>query len=428
MKKGIIMEINDAHLTLLTPEGEFLHSKRMDQIYNIGEEIHFFPIESVFYTKKLHSLKNVFKVKTVWAVMAAILIFLGSFIPINQDNNAYAYMSIDANPSIELGVNKKMQVIELTGFNKEGKKIISELSGWKKINVTEVTQSILTEMKNAGYTKNNEQIIISTVRTNQTEDSVEKELQNNLKEIKATINQQKLKLTVITATKKERDEARELGLSTGKFQEIKKPSSHVGREQDKNSSTSEYEKTIPSGNIKKQSVNNNEQEQGIINNKLDFKPNLKGNSMPYGQLKKIAEEQWKQNQEQLKKSTEEQWKQNQEQLKKSAEEQWKQNQEQLKKSAEEQWKQNQGQLKKSAEERWKQSQEQDKNFATEQWKQNQGQNKKQYQQQENTNKFNNGYQRQKEKNSNAQNKWKQNNSNQQNQSNQNNKHNDHKNR
>jgi hypothetical protein len=393
MKKGIIMEIDDAHLTLLTPDGEFLHSKRMDQIYSIGEEIHFFPNESVNNTKKFHSLKKLFRVKTVWAAMAALLIFLGSFIPMNQDNNAYAYMSIDANPSIELGVNKKMQVIELTGFNKEGKKIISELSGWKKNNVTEVTQSILTEMKKAGFTNNNEQIIISTVRTNQLEDSVENELQKNLNEIKASVNKQKLKLTVITASKKERDEAREFGISTGKYQEDKKQSLQVGREQDKNSSTSEYEKTIPTGKLKKQLENNTGQDQGITENKQDFKNNLEENSIPSGQLKKSTEEKWKQNQGQLKKSAEEEWKQNQEQLKKSAEGQWKQNQEQLKKSAE-------------------------------QWKQNQGQ----YQKQENTNKSNNGFQKQKEKNSNPQYNWKQNNSNQQNQWNEKNKQSDHKNK
>ena len=44
MKKGIVMEIDDAFLTLLTPEGEFLHARRQNQPYLIGEEIHFFPI------------------------------------------------------------------------------------------------------------------------------------------------------------------------------------------------------------------------------------------------------------------------------------------------------------------------------------------------------------------------------------------------
>jgi hypothetical protein len=42
MKKGIVMEIDESCLTLLTPEGEFLHARRQNQPYAIGEEIHFF--------------------------------------------------------------------------------------------------------------------------------------------------------------------------------------------------------------------------------------------------------------------------------------------------------------------------------------------------------------------------------------------------
>jgi hypothetical protein len=42
MKQGIIMEIDDEFLTLMTPEGEFLHARRQNQPYAIGEEIHFF--------------------------------------------------------------------------------------------------------------------------------------------------------------------------------------------------------------------------------------------------------------------------------------------------------------------------------------------------------------------------------------------------
>ncbi|MCL6572409.1 MAG: anti-sigma factor domain-containing protein, partial [Bacillus sp. (in: Bacteria)] len=69
MKKGIVMDINDTFLTLLTPEGEFLRTKKQDHPYTIGEEIHFHPIASVPKSKSIYFVKNIFKVKSVWAVV-----------------------------------------------------------------------------------------------------------------------------------------------------------------------------------------------------------------------------------------------------------------------------------------------------------------------------------------------------------------------
>ncbi|MFL6563253.1 MAG: anti-sigma factor domain-containing protein, partial [Bacillus sp. (in: firmicutes)] len=145
------MEIDEVFLTLLTPEGEFLQARRQKQSYTLGEEIHFFPVGTIKTSFTFKRLKAIFSYKPVWVFMAALVIFLGSFIPVYQNNKAYAYMSIDVNPSIELGVNKKMKVVEITGFNTEGKKVISHLKNWKKKDVSVLAQTILAEMKKEGF-------------------------------------------------------------------------------------------------------------------------------------------------------------------------------------------------------------------------------------------------------------------------------------
>ena len=222
MKKGIVMEIDDAFLLLLTPEGEFLRARKRNQPYEIGEEIHFFPMENneLHGSRSRWTVRNM-KMKPVWAALTVLLLILGSFIPAHQDNKAYAYMSIDVNPSIELGVNKKMQVVELTGFNKEGKKIIANISNWEKKDVSDLTQNILSEMKEEGYLKEKEQVIISTVRTEQAEKPVEDKLKENIEEIKDTVNKQHLEATVLSGSEKERKEAHQLGITTGKYKENK---------------------------------------------------------------------------------------------------------------------------------------------------------------------------------------------------------------
>ncbi|EKN68754.1 hypothetical protein BABA_11896 [Neobacillus bataviensis LMG 21833] len=331
MKKGIVMEVDEAFLTLLTPEGEFFRTRRQDHPYTIGEEIHFFPIESVKSTKPSFSLKNPLKFKTVWIMMAALLILIGSLIPNYQNNTAYAYMSIDANPSIEIGVNKKMQVIELTGFNKDGKRLISELPNWKKKDVSQLTNSILVKMKNAGFIKNNDPVIISTVRTEQPMEKAEKALQKKINKIKSTLNDQQLEVKVLTASQKERENAHELGISTGKYREKinqseqKKKAKSIEKIQEQKALTSEQEKVLPPGQLKKQVKTNAVQNLDVPEDTPKNETiRSEGKSIPPGQLKKDDDERWKQNQEQSKKH-EQQWErpnqQNQGQSKKQ-EQQW----------------------------------------------------------------------------------------------------------
>ncbi|OIK14610.1 hypothetical protein BIV60_11240 [Bacillus sp. MUM 116] len=258
MKKGIVMEIEDAFLLLLTPEGEFLRARKRNQTYEIGEEIHFFPIEnndlrpSQTGRSVKYLLKNLLKMKPLWAGLTVLLLILGFFIPSYQDKKAYAYMSIDVNPSIELGVNKKMQVVELTGFNKEGKEIIAKIPDWEKKDVSDLTENLLGEMKKEGYFKETEQVIISTVRTEEAEEQAEDKLKKNIEEIKEKVNKQHLEATVLSGTEKERKEAHQLGLTTGKYKEkkIQSTQSVVNKESQLNNGKSKVQQDIPDSLVK----------------------------------------------------------------------------------------------------------------------------------------------------------------------------------
>lgn len=215
MKKGIIMEINDTGLTLLTPDGQFLQARKQDHPYKLGEEILFKPISQ----KKM--AYHFFGFKQLSIAAAAMFVIIGSLLPVYQSNRAYAYMSIDVNPSIELGINKNMQVVNLKGFNLDGKKIISHIGEWKKQNVTEFTQVVLNEMKKEGYLKTHHSMVISTVRTESPEEQIDKQLTEKIKQIKEIAKEKNLKVTEINGTEKEMEKAHQLGITTGKYKESK---------------------------------------------------------------------------------------------------------------------------------------------------------------------------------------------------------------
>lgn len=217
MRTGIILEMDESFLTLLTPEGEFLRARRKGKAYSIGQEITFKPAKQSLIEKR-NAIGKMSGMKRIWMSAAAALIIMASaIIPLNSNNQVYAYMSIDVNPSIELGVNEKMQVLKVNGYNKEGKKIVSGLKDWKKEDVTEVAEKILSEIGRQGYFAESNNVIISAVQTGEKEDKADHRLKETIEEISATAKKDEHEVTVVSASPKELKEARKLGMTTGKY-------------------------------------------------------------------------------------------------------------------------------------------------------------------------------------------------------------------
>lgn len=216
MRKGVILEVNDCYVTLLTPEGEFLQTRKLKQTYEIGEEIHFFPIQA----EKRKHLKfwTGFKGKMMVLVSSIVLVFF-TFAPIYENRQVYAYMTIDVNPSIELGLNDHLEVISAEPYNKEGERILSGLEKWKGKDAIQVAEQVLDEIEEQGYLKTEDSVLIATVKTDESKNSIDKELNAAITEIKETGEREELEFTVLTGTAEERETAIKEGVTTGVFKE-----------------------------------------------------------------------------------------------------------------------------------------------------------------------------------------------------------------
>lgn len=244
MRRGVVMEVNDPYLTLLTSNGEFLRARKMDRIYSIGEEIDFFPVTDYLHSQKTKSFKNFLTLKTVWMTMAVLIISLGSIIPVYQSNKAYAYMSIDAGTSIEMGLNKDMQVVELEGFNNEAEKIISQLDDWKKMDASELTSIIVTELKEDGHITQTEPVVISTVKTDELKENGTAKLQENIEQIKQTVDKNLVEVHMYTSTDAEVEKAQNSGVPVGVYHRNKNNSAPKKQKNEKDKQTKvEIEKT-----------------------------------------------------------------------------------------------------------------------------------------------------------------------------------------
>ncbi|MEW8971055.1 MAG: anti-sigma factor domain-containing protein [Mesobacillus sp.] len=273
MRKGVILEINDLYLTLLTPEGEFLRARKLQQDYQVGEEIHFFPETQAVKEKKFNlSFLNSFKGKTI-ALAAALMLVMTALVPAYQNGQVYAYMSIDVNPSIELAVNDELKVLRMKGYNPEGVEIIGKIKDWKKEDAARVAEMILEEIEEDGFFKEKNDVVIATVHNKKAKESVDRVLEKKISEIKSSVQKEDLDLKVMEATSEEREKAKKQGITIGVYKE-KQKSKPAAKPADKGQNAKpepvkkdlpapsvapQPEKKIPPGQLKK---NDPESESG----------------------------------------------------------------------------------------------------------------------------------------------------------------------
>lgn len=212
------MEINAKYITLLTREGEFLKAKNQKQDYVLGEEISFFPSHEFSSNKSRIFRINKFRFM-VASSLAIMLIFL-SFFPYYLNNRVYAYMSIDVNPSIELGVNRSLQVVSMEAYNVEGKEIVNDIEKWEKESIEDVTNSIIHEFEKEGYLKQGKSVLITTTVMNDDNVEEEKKLEKKIEQISTSYQKKDIIIEAVSTNKEQRKEANTKGISTGQLLKI----------------------------------------------------------------------------------------------------------------------------------------------------------------------------------------------------------------
>jgi hypothetical protein len=215
MKKGIIMEIKRDILVMMTPEGEFLTGRKQpDQQYAVGEEIPFFPLQRDFVKSKPLFKWN-WRVSTSLFTALVVLIALFSSTML-QNNRAYAYVSVDINPSMELTLNKEKQVLKIKPFNDDARVLLKELSDWENEDVGEVTEKIFLLSERLGYLKDNQNVFITSSFIDDSDLKRENELLDVLTEFVQEYSSEHHTNIVVKETSSEfREKASEKGMTAG---------------------------------------------------------------------------------------------------------------------------------------------------------------------------------------------------------------------
>jgi hypothetical protein len=159
VKRGVVVKQSRRSTIVLTSEGTFLEISAKGKT-EIGQEVEFTAEEMIRRTQIRQWTPSV---KNLMRVAVLVLVFVLALFPMYSwyvGNKAYAYVSLDFNPSIELKVNNRMDVVSITGLNEEARTVIANLDEWQGEAVEDVAANILRKSSDLGLLADSESIII----------------------------------------------------------------------------------------------------------------------------------------------------------------------------------------------------------------------------------------------------------------------------
>ncbi|SHE13886.1 Regulation of sigma I protein [Chlamydia abortus] len=148
------MEIKQGSVIVMTPEGTFLEVQRKINDCHIGEEIWFAS------PRRRLAGSSIAMFSSMAAVIAFVIVFVSIFSWVGA-KEVVAYVSIDINPSIEIGIDNGHKVRSLVGLNQDGKLLIKgvQFSGRP---LTDVTEDLLRQAENQVLSRGAADIIVAS--------------------------------------------------------------------------------------------------------------------------------------------------------------------------------------------------------------------------------------------------------------------------
>ncbi len=180
--------------------------------------------QASYFLQRKRSLFVLPSISFTIAALVAFLFFSG-LMPYTSKPAAAAYVSFDINPSLEVGVDEDMHVVEIDAFNDEAKQIIKKY----KFSTDDSTpfevfaDQLIKAYEKEGYMDDNQSMLITSVADKSSDKKTKKELDKALNSIvKRAVVQYPVAITVTESNEDTRNKARQLGVSSGKYTAFKK--------------------------------------------------------------------------------------------------------------------------------------------------------------------------------------------------------------
>ncbi len=208
MNKGMIMEVKKSYAITLNDNG-IMEKIKFKPNMAVGQKIFYFEDDVVTATaSKVHRHNNFIK---TFGSIAALFLLVFTFFNIMKPEQAFAVVSLDINPSIQIEADSKQMIIKVDGMNDDGKKI--DFSDIKDISLDEGIQKIKEKLMEKNYLDTNKEVLVGVAFIKNGDNSGYEE--NLQAAIRSTFDTEDI--TYVKADKKEVDEAKTEGISLGRY-------------------------------------------------------------------------------------------------------------------------------------------------------------------------------------------------------------------
>ncbi|OOM70474.1 anti-sigma-I factor RsgI [Clostridium puniceum] len=208
MNKGMIMEVKKSYVIALNDNG-MMEKIKFKPNMEVGQKIFYFEDDIVTATaSKVHRHNNFIK---TFGSIAALFLLVFTFFSTIRPEQAFAVVSIDINPSIQIEADSKQKIIKVDGVNDDGKKI--DFSDIKDISLDEGMQKIKEKLVEKNYLEANKEVLVGVAFIKNGDTSGYEE--NLQAAIRTTFNTEDI--TYVKADKEEVDEAKTENISLGRY-------------------------------------------------------------------------------------------------------------------------------------------------------------------------------------------------------------------
>ncbi|EKQ57072.1 MULTISPECIES: anti-sigma factor domain-containing protein [unclassified Clostridium] len=214
MNKGIIMEVKKNYAIALNDEGV------MDKIaakhdMKVGQKIFYFDDDIIKNTSnKVYRHNNLFK---ALGSIAALFLIVFTFFHTMKSETAYAVVSLDINPSIQIEADSNLKIIKVEGVNADGKNI--DFSDIKDMTIDDGIQKIKEKLVEKNYLDTNKEVLVGFAFVQNGDNSTyEKNVQDA---ITSTFSSEDVTVTYVKGDKEDVDEAKTKGISLGRYEASK---------------------------------------------------------------------------------------------------------------------------------------------------------------------------------------------------------------
>ncbi|MBQ9512997.1 MAG: hypothetical protein IJR58_07370 [Lachnospiraceae bacterium] len=208
--KAVVLEVKNGYAAVMKEDGTVVKVRRDCEV---GETIE---------VRKHSGIRKFSKAtQLIAAAAAAILVFTGTFGYNYLGVEAYSYVSVDVNPSIEYTLNRLDRVVAVEAVNEEAEAVVSALEAESIKNkpieeALAITEEVLSEN---GYLADEEACMLVNIAPGDEgrKERLEAAASNAFRD-----RPDDGRFEITTATPADRHHAREFGISAGRYEEIRR--------------------------------------------------------------------------------------------------------------------------------------------------------------------------------------------------------------